>query len=84
MEDSTLEKYFEDLTEKIDDLKADLKENDDRQRSQYKKVIVLEEYQKIMKKNIQDHKTNVRWSIGVIVPTITAAITAAFLFISKP
>lgn len=75
--DDTIKKYFEDFTEKIDDLKSDIKNIDNWQRSQYKKVIILEEHQKTMKEEMTDHKKNVRWSITVIMP----AITAIFLFI---
>lgn len=77
MEDSTLEKYFEDFTEKIDGLKFDVKNIDDWQRSQYKKVIILEEHQKNMEQNIKEHKINMRWGIGIVMPTITAV----FLFV---
>ena len=74
MEDTTLKKYFEDFTEKIEDLREDFKKADDWQRSQYKKVIILEEHQKAMKEDIANHKINVRWGIGVIMPTITAIL----------
>ena len=77
MEDSTLEKYFDDLAEKIDSLKTDLEKYDERQRVENGKVIIIEERQETMRKNIHDHKINVRWGIGVVMP----AITATFLFI---
>jgi hypothetical protein len=74
MEDTTLKKYFDDFTEKIEGLKEDFKKVDDWQRSQYKKVIILREHQKVMEKDIENHKKNVRWGIGVIMPTITAVL----------
>jgi len=74
MEDTTLEVHFKNINDKLDNLSVDLKESDGRQRSQYRKVIIIEEHQKIMKKDIEDHKTNVRWGIGIIMPTITAVL----------
>lgn len=74
MEDSTLKKYFEDFTEKIDGLKSDIKDIDDWQRRQYKKVIILEEHQKQLEKEAEENKTSMRWRINLIVPAITAIL----------
>lgn len=84
MEDATLKKYFDDFTEKIDGLKSDIKDIDDWQRSQYKKVIILEEHQKASKEDMKNHKTNVRWGVTIIMPTVTASlIFIANFFIPK-
>jgi len=74
MEDLIIKKYFEDFSEKLDDLKTDLEKYDERQRSQYKKVIIIEERQKTMRKNIRDHKISMRWFVGLAVPIMNAAI----------
>ncbi len=79
MEESTLKKYFEDLTSKIDDLKENIKAIDDRQRGQFKKVIILEEQHKTMGDNMKEHKINVRLGIGIAFPVMTAI----FLFVGK-
>lgn len=79
MEDTTLKKYFDDLTDKIDGLRTDLKENDGRQRAQYKKVIILEEHQKQLEKDAEENKKNMHWRVNLVVP----AVTAIFLFVAN-
>lgn len=67
MEDGTLKKYFEDLTEKIEDIKTTIKEIKEKQSSQYKKIIEhgleikhnkenLDEYKKSEKENLEGIK----------------------------
>ena len=74
MEDTTLKKYFEDFTEKIIGLEKKVDKFDNWQRDQYKEIIILKEHQKTAKEDMANHKINVRWGIGVIMPTITAVL----------
>lgn len=79
-----LEANFKNLASSIADIKKIIEKIENHQQQQYKKVIILEEHQKIIKKDIEDHKKDVRWGIGIIMPTITAGILfVANFFIKK-
>lgn len=56
MEDTTLKKYFDDLTEKIDYLRKTVDKIDDRQSSQYKKIIEHEKELIYLKEKIEEEK----------------------------
>jgi len=74
MSKETLELHFKNISTQFQGLNEIFSKMEVHIQAQYKKLIVLEENVKHSKIDLCHFKKNMRWSIGVVVPFVTAGI----------
>ena len=67
-----LEANFNILKSSIHDIKESVNRIETRQASHYKSIIHLDKDVEFLKKDMETHRKNVRWGIGLVMPTVTA------------
>lgn len=69
-----LETNFKHIASSITDIKKIVDRIETRQASHYKSIIHLNKDVEFLKKDMESHRKNVRWGIGLVVPVITSII----------
>lgn len=79
-----LDLHFKNLNSSIEDIKTTTHTIEKRQEKHFESIIHLDKDVEFLKKDMENHKKNVRWGIGLVMPSVTAGILfVANFFITK-